>query len=839
MEYPFKDLLPREEATARTGYYKDWTHIDADTFHQISELVKFIREKGYGADTREAIAQALERVYHDALQSGNANMEVSMARGNFSDLAERLNHFAKTFSDGSPSIFYDTLAELKSAYPNGAEGVALIRETDPAKIYVWNGLAWEDFGDYQGIEVKDGSITPAKTDFLVRNKNLAKLDDGIETKNGITLSIKDDVIHIDGTTTAGGWFMLTDFKEILEENTEYSLSLYGYQTSGIGIQSDSGASIKSGQGTFVATDVGSSQRIRIYIGPNLTFRSTEVKVQIEEGSEATDWIKPSYEIKKELISSDFKELISSEFKDIEDKTKYIYETRNLVKAEEGTTTSRGLEVSIDSDQQITLDGRTTASGWYDLTAYESVVETGKTYTLSKFGMSTGGLRLFDSTGATLISGETTQIIEGEVTQQKVQIYLQSGLTFRDTKFKIQLEEGSVKTDWVRSGFSIQPELYSFDLATRRNDLLSSDNIELLLPDEMYFIDEEPLRVYKTSLSFDDTNRFSYDLAIYSEGDELPYFDQQREKVELNSLDINDEFGVYLSDSDIKVTTGKSVRKVSKSVNDISNKNPVILMFGDSTTEGGLATRTKESLDKYVTSNFIGTRNDIHGTPSEGRSGWCISNYVGYRTLTGDLSLPLENFPSFLKVATNSDKTNNPNLCFTRTFSAKEETYSEAVDKNQEFYIFDFEHYLTVNSFDVPDVVVINMSTNDFNAYRGEADGGVSIVKWSAEVMMSQIHKVAPDCKILIIPTPVKRDSYYSRALTSWAKECLSLSRAHNHVDTVFQFIHQNKEFNFNFIERSTPERIDNSYTVSDITHTNIGGYKEGAKPIAFYILNQL
>ena len=91
MEYPFKDLMPLDEATARDGYYKDWTHIDADTFHQISELVKFIREKGYGSDTREAIAQALERVYHDAMKSGNADMELSMARKHFKDLASRLD----------------------------------------------------------------------------------------------------------------------------------------------------------------------------------------------------------------------------------------------------------------------------------------------------------------------------------------------------------------------------------------------------------------------------------------------------------------------------------------------------------------------------------------------------------------------------------------------------------------------------------------------------------------------------------------------------------------------------------------------------------------------------
>ena len=155
MEYPFKDLMPLDEATARTGYYRDWTHIDADTFHQISELVKFIREKGYGADTREAIAQALERVYHDAMKSGNADMELSMARKHFKDLAsrldagdERIDSIAEIATDGSPKIFMDSLTQLQDEYPEGASSVALVRETNPPKIYMWNGTEWEDFGAY-------------------------------------------------------------------------------------------------------------------------------------------------------------------------------------------------------------------------------------------------------------------------------------------------------------------------------------------------------------------------------------------------------------------------------------------------------------------------------------------------------------------------------------------------------------------------------------------------------------------------------------------------------------------------------------------------------------------
>lgn len=67
-----------------------------------------------------------------------------------------------TLLDGGPSIFMNTLSELKTTYPNGAAGVALERETDTPKIYVWNGTAWEDFGDYQGIELSDESVTPEK-----------------------------------------------------------------------------------------------------------------------------------------------------------------------------------------------------------------------------------------------------------------------------------------------------------------------------------------------------------------------------------------------------------------------------------------------------------------------------------------------------------------------------------------------------------------------------------------------------------------------------------------------------------------------------------------------------
>ena len=152
MEYPFKDLLPLDEVTARTGYYRDWSHIDADTFHQISELAKFIRKKGYGSDTREAIAQALERVYHDAAKSGNANMEVSMARKHFKDLATRL--------DASDDKLTSATAQLAQTVKRGEnESVTKPMLAQDIKEELNNGSI--EF-KLNTSEIEDGAVTSSK-----------------------------------------------------------------------------------------------------------------------------------------------------------------------------------------------------------------------------------------------------------------------------------------------------------------------------------------------------------------------------------------------------------------------------------------------------------------------------------------------------------------------------------------------------------------------------------------------------------------------------------------------------------------------------------------------------
>lgn len=58
----------------------------------ITELIKNIRNAVFGKDVRESIASAIEQTYEDASENGNANMEVTQARGSFDTLKKRLDN---------------------------------------------------------------------------------------------------------------------------------------------------------------------------------------------------------------------------------------------------------------------------------------------------------------------------------------------------------------------------------------------------------------------------------------------------------------------------------------------------------------------------------------------------------------------------------------------------------------------------------------------------------------------------------------------------------------------------------------------------------------------------
>lgn len=108
----------------------------------------------WNRDTRNTIDENdknLQRQINDlVLSSGESNAEVVQARGGESTLNDRLDKIEFKFSDignMSPKAVFSTLIDLENAYPNGSDGVFLVR--DDGKWYFWNGIEWESGGTYQ------------------------------------------------------------------------------------------------------------------------------------------------------------------------------------------------------------------------------------------------------------------------------------------------------------------------------------------------------------------------------------------------------------------------------------------------------------------------------------------------------------------------------------------------------------------------------------------------------------------------------------------------------------------------------------------------------------------
>ena len=264
----------------------DFSHLTNDELIKgirASNLPDYIRSKSYGIDVRETLAQMTEMTIQLGVNMGlSPDDALSWARKLQESVSQsEFDSWVSTLLDGGPSIFMNTLSELKTTYPNGAAGVALVRETDPAKIYVWNGTAWEDFGAYQGIEVKNGSIvtskisdnavTPIKTNFLKTGKNLYD-------KDNLTAGY---AINASGELFPSSTYYVTDFINILPNTTYHAdnhnimLALYDSAFSFIS------RPLNRESGAFTTPENTAYARIAVFEG-------ARTALQVEQGDVATD-----------------------------------------------------------------------------------------------------------------------------------------------------------------------------------------------------------------------------------------------------------------------------------------------------------------------------------------------------------------------------------------------------------------------------------------------------------------------------------------------------------------------------------------------------------------------
>lgn len=173
----------------------------------ITEHLLKIRNAIFGREVRGAIADAIQQTYDDASANGNANMEVSMARGIYANLNQRLeadrgyvDTIFSNMSDGSPKDVFYSLSALKTQYPNGTNGPMLVYDIsheDGPHSYIWDGTEWADAGLYQGFKPEDNSI------------ELSKLKNPVAqliNQNSVTV----DYSKMEISVAAGRGYLLTD-----------------------------------------------------------------------------------------------------------------------------------------------------------------------------------------------------------------------------------------------------------------------------------------------------------------------------------------------------------------------------------------------------------------------------------------------------------------------------------------------------------------------------------------------------------------------------------------------------------------------------------------------------
>ena len=709
MEYPFKDLLPREEVTARQGYYKDWSHIDANTFHQISELAKFIREKGHGADTREAMAQALERVYHDAAKSGNANMEVSMARGGFDTLGERLN---------------DTDAQLRQTIRLDDDNLSLnnFKESDRAII---QGLADGEINAVLGVKnvktknIDDNTIGDLQLKYpLARTAASTNLFDKTDIIDGYYVSYATGELVPQATYTATKKMdVIPGSKITVKYHNQTAFSdINGKFLVGKGISAtpapnalytfDVPVDAHYMQISTLKTNVEAQQMN--YGTALLAYETGAPKLQMKS---VEDRSIPAEKIKAKSIG--------------DEETKYpllravpstnLYDTKLATKGQYVSSTTGSL---VDAPQYEVLEG--------------IKIEPNTTYTIAHLNQS-----VFRDSSGKFISGlPATLNANGKWTFTTPANAVKMDIT---TLSKLAGNQQLNKGDQLVAYENANPKITTDSIKQGAGyDWFSNS---FILPKKLYLLTNIDYSISAYGFnknSFKDNDRLLFELGMPTK------FETFRKTVGVSSpFEVEFEtrlVGMY--DENNSNALFKPVTLDFKNPESVTNKSPKILHIGDSITHGSLPPYTKWWLEKNgMTPTMIGTLNnrnhyygygivgEINYEKGEGRGGWRLTDFTG--TSVKEDGSPVTNAPL------------NPFL-------------------NPDTGQFDFSYYMNTNGFDGVDYIHFQLGTNDIigyryydnEQYRPTIEEIIEYMPTNYQLMIDSIHQYDPSIKIAISPPPL-------------------------------------------------------------------------------------
>ncbi|WP_266125955.1 SGNH/GDSL hydrolase family protein [Acinetobacter bereziniae] len=456
-------------------------------------------------------------------------------------------------------------------------------------------------------------------------------------------------------------------------------------------------------------------------------------------------------------------------------------------------------------------------------------------------------------------------------------------TFNDSEFKFtQTRPINLGNQEVLLGYVYNYKFYGFGDAKSKVTIINSsgnivdnpdqdsfDELEqrALIPNKLFFISDRSLALYKDSIfsnpkvglekvrTWIDTNNT----------DTLKRYIPVQQQTILNPSDLpNTAQFVYAHSSVANKRFWKNVA-VSKAAQSKLSRSFNMLCFGDSLTQVGTPWTLKNKLESLgATVTPVGTfwsTETPNELPSEGRGWWNYREFIGKDNESGGIvhtrseggktrTAKFEN--PFLKLATAQDKTDHPTWCFRFTGAQKELSYADDPVKTGNFYIFDFDWYLTQHSVANPDFITIGLSTNDINLDRDVYSRSevMQFMQLGLEIMVKQIHKVLPSVPIGVIPCPAwsateNGYSTFAADTANWVELCIKkvaeLKAIHSNLEVVPVYLHMNRDMGYPLTSGSalTVDSDITVSTVSDWVHYDQIGRDQYAEVVAAWLANSI
>jgi lysophospholipase L1-like esterase len=376
---------------------------------------------------------------------------------------------------------------------------------------------------------------------------------------------------------------------------------------------------------------------------------------------------------------------------------------------------------------------------------------------------------------------------------------------------------------------------------------------MLLPDDMYFVKDLLLPIYKSSFISNSGDIDIFKTALINiQSDNTPQINYFDENYLLDGGKLNNAFKIAIAQK--RNADYDYLKNITKHfVDSVSNVGKTLthLCIGDSITEHNIAPLLTAKMSNWsVGVTQVGTFNS-----QEGRSGWRWKNFIGMSNMHADNVTVITRSTSgtttryqnpFLKLATASDIANHPDWCFRNTGAETEKSYTEDTDKTGNFYIFDFAWYLSSHGITAPNTITIALGTNDV----WHDTDSLANSRLALEIMIKQIKTALPNVKIGVIPSPSwefndsqNNNNYWNTKIADWIDNCITdvknLQSTYSNLYIIGIWAHMSRFFIWDYDTQANLSSINNTQKCHklDAIHHNDYGKAEYINAMSSWLMN--